>query len=386
MSRGHSSSVAGHGWSTALMNIAEVMPRRAASRWHRAGMSSRGERVFDAVGTLLVMLLAAAWTWAMAFSDPADASAATVPVTASLSSSLTSAGAPTAAYLSDAIESATTAAAVDAAASARARGAASGADAVVRLDSAAVGQSGQLRAVIRPGPMPRVARIAAALGSAMKQITGFALITPRPRSDARNGRLGLYYIGNWPRVTGRSAKADYTPPSGFIEVTQQNADTRLSDHFKIRDFLTHDQQNVWPKYVVINLRLVDKLELVLAELKSRGVRTSGVKVMSGFRTPQYNRSGGDPRGRAELSRHMYGDASDIFLDSNGDGRMDDLNRDGRSNIGDARVILAAVARVERAHPSLIGGAGVYPGESGNGPFIHIDTRGYPARWVGTGGN
>jgi hypothetical protein len=27
---------------------------------------------------------------------------------------------------------------------------------------------------------------------------------------------------------------------------------------------------------------------------------------------------------------MYGDASDIYIDSNGDGQMDDLNHDGKS--------------------------------------------------------
>lgn len=106
--------------------------------------------------------------------------------------------------------------------------------------------------------------------------------------------------------------------------------------------------------------------------------------MSGFRSPQYNRGGGDPKGRATLSRHMYGDASDIYIDDNGDGQMDDLNHDGRIDIGDARVILAAVERVERAHPDLVGGCGVYVGNAAHGPFVHIDTRGYPARWVGTG--
>ena len=44
----------------------------------------------------------------------------------------------------------------------------------------------------------------------------------------------------------------------------------------------------------------------------------------------------------------------------------------------------AVNRVERAHPSLIGGCGIYSGTSAHGPFTHIDTRGYPARWIGTG--
>jgi hypothetical protein len=81
---------------------------------------------------------------------------------------------------------------------------------------------------------------------------------------------------------------------------------------------------------------------------------------------------------------MYGDAADIFIDNNRDGRMDDLNHDGKVNIADARVILAAANRVEAAHPSLIGGVGVYSGTSAHGPFTHIDTRGYPARWIGTG--
>ena len=38
-----------------------------------------------------------------------------------------------------------------------------------------------------------------------------------------------------------------------------------------------------------------------------------------------------------------------------------------------------------AHPELVGGAGVYTAASGHGPFIHIDTRGYRARWSGTSG-
>jgi hypothetical protein len=159
----------------------------------------------------------------------------------------------------------------------------------------------------------------------------------------------------------------------------------VSEHFQLRDFLTHDQPNVWPKYIALSPKLLDKLELVLTDLQQHGVDVSGVKVMSGFRTPQYNVSGGDPTGRAALSRHMYGDAADIYIDSNHDGVMDDLNHDGRINIDDSRVILAAVDRVEAAHPELVGGAGVYVAAPGHGPFIHIDTRGYRARWVGTTG-
>ena len=69
--------------------------------------------------------------------------------------------------------------------------------------------------------------------------------------------------------------------------------------------------------------------------------------MSGFRTPSYNSGGGETGGRADLSRHMYGDASDIWIDNDRNGAMDDLNKDGKVDIGDARLMLEAVERVER---------------------------------------
>src|SRR5581483_7849661 len=199
-----------------------------------------------------------------------------------------------------------------------------------------------------------------------------------------NGRIGAYFIGSWPSEHGakgpaKAPAAAYANPAGFIEVTQANRDTPVSEHFKLGDFTTHDQPNVWPKYIVLQQKLIDKLELVLADLQAHGIDVHGVKVMSGFRSPQYNYTGGNTAGRADLSRHMYGDASDIYIDSDGDGQMDDLNHDGRISIDDARVILQAVDRVEAAHPELVGGAGVYTAASGHGPFIHIDSRGYRAR-------
>ena len=54
-----------------------------------------------------------------------------------------------------------------------------------------------------------------------------------------------------------------------------------------------------------------------------------MQVMSGFRTPRYNHSGGNTAGRANLSRHMYGDAADVFVDNDRNGSMDDINGDGR---------------------------------------------------------
>lgn len=208
----------------------------------------------------------------------------------------------------------------------------------------------------------------------------FTFIALRPFSDKQNGRVGSYRIGFWPSERGRSLKDAYENPEGFIEVTPENQDTQVSEHFRLRDFLTHDQKDVWPKYLVLHEDLIDKLELVIADLEQNGVKVKRMAVMSGFRTPWYNRHGGKTGGRAELSRHMYGDAADVFIDNNGDGRMDDLNHDRRVDSKDARVILRAVERVERQHPELSGGVGVYRATRAHGPFAHVDVRGWRARW------
>ncbi|MEJ7809108.1 MAG: D-Ala-D-Ala carboxypeptidase family metallohydrolase [Gemmatimonadaceae bacterium] len=208
----------------------------------------------------------------------------------------------------------------------------------------------------------------------------FAFITKRPFADKIAGRVGAYRMGYWPFERRAPSNAAYANPEGFIEVTAANQDTYVSEHFRLRDFLTHDQQAVWPKYLVLDERLLDKLELMIAELEAAGIRASHVSVMSGFRTPQYNAPGVRAGGRAATSRHQYGDAADVFVDNDRNGRMDDLNRDGRVDTRDAAVLLRAVERVERTHPELIGGVGVYPATRAHGPFAHIDARGHGARW------
>lgn len=233
---------------------------------------------------------------------------------------------------------------------------------------------------------PGVYDFAVQIDKATRPIKDFSVITLVPFAQKQRGHIGLYYLGNWPFERGvkKLKTPAYANPTGFIEVTPENADTQVSDHFRLRDFLTKDQPNVWPKYLLLNPKLVDKLELTIQELEAMGHPVEHVTVMSGFRTPEYNYTGGNTQGRANLSRHMYGDASDIFIDNDHNRVMDDLNHDGRVDARDAEVIQQAVERVEREHPELIGGVGVYSACCGHGPFTHIDVRGYRARWRGTG--
>jgi len=266
------------------------------------------------------------------------------------------------------------------------------ATAVGRFADALRGLSGKLFArFVSPGmTTPAVPAFAQMFGDSSLKKPGmypvspvarpFAFITMHPFAEKHGSNLGPYRLGFWPAERHAVRSPAYANPKGFIEVTQANMDTPVSEHFRLRDFLTHDQAGVWPKYLVLNDKLIDKLELVWQELQREGVPVKHMSIMSGFRTPWYNANGGSTAGRAEQSRHMYGDASDVFIDNDESGRMSDLNRDGKVNWKDSKMIADAADRVGREHPELVGGAGVYAGTSSHGPFTHIDVRGFPAHW------
>ena len=232
---------------------------------------------------------------------------------------------------------------------------------------------------------PGIYKLAVQLGKISQPIGDLRVITMVPFAEKKNERIGLYYLGSWPYESGGKPKtASYANPTGFIEVTPANRNTEVSEHFELGDFLTKDQPNVWPKYLLLEPKLVDKLELTIEELRKEGHRVDHVFVMSGFRTPRYNKSGGNTGGRASLSRHMYGDASDVYVDNDRDGQPDDLNGDGKVDLQDSKVFADAAEKVEQRYPALVGGIGIYKACCGHGPFTHIDTRGYRARWYGEG--
>jgi len=262
--------------------------------------------------------------------------------------------------------------------------------------SALIGVSGKLTAIFslpgdpalqqlggstgEPGVYPLAgAGSAAAAEAALQRLN---LIVLKPFSAKVNGRIGTYRMGNWPYEGRTPRSASYATPKGFIEVTRETFGTSVSEHFKLGDFVTKDQRDVWPKYLVLDRRLLDKLELTIAEINRMGYHVKGFSVMSGFRTPQYNEQGVGAGGRSGVSRHQYGDAADVYPDDDRDGRLDDLNRDGRVDLKDAKILASAAEAVETANPELVGGIGIYPATSAHGPFVHIDARGTRARWGG----
>ncbi|MBA3889990.1 MAG: DUF882 domain-containing protein [Gemmatimonadaceae bacterium] len=353
---------------------------------HRArGISQRAQRRLEIGSNIFVTVLAASWIAAVIWGEPRTVAAADPlsRATRAIGASLTNANAPSAAFITDAMVQ-----------SLALRGASGKLLArfetpgdLVPGDSLPAGT--HLAATDPASPRDTVPaasrpagiwRLALAVGNAIRPVADFSLITMRPFDEKQRGRIGGYMIGSWPGESGQPMRSRYENPRGFIEVTLANRDTRVSEHFRLRDFLTKGQENVWPKYLVLEPRLIDKLELLISELERSGVRVEHMAVMSGFRTPSYNAGGGNTAGRANLSRHMYGDAADVFVDNDRNGTLDDLNGDGRVDTRDAKVMADAAERVERAHPHLVGGIGTYKACCGHGPFIHVDTRGYRARW------
>lgn len=189
--------------------------------------------------------------------------------------------------------------------------------------------------------------------------------------------LNGYRIGRYAEQPLRGDPA-YTRPSGLIEVTPENRDAMISPHFRLGQFLCK-QESGYPKYVLIQPRLLMKLERLVDHLERRGIHPGALFVMSAYRTPAYNAAIGND---TTYSRHAYGDAADVFIDADGNGRMDDLDGDGRETTRDAQLLYDEVEGLAREHRDLplIGGLGLYGPKPQRGPFVHLDTRGHRARW------
>ncbi len=198
-----------------------------------------------------------------------------------------------------------------------------------------------------------------------------------PITEMKGEYLNGYRIGTYPNKTLHGDK-NYKRPKGFIEVTKSNENLFISPHFQLKQFLCKQSSKGYPKYIITNPKLVVKLEYLLDKLNEHGRNIKTLFVMSGYRTPYYNKL----LGNVKFSRHVYGDAADIYVDENHDGVIDDLNKDGKHTIQDEYVIYKIVNDFDSdpKYKHLIGGIGTYQKTSRHTFFIHIDTRGYKARW------
>lgn len=196
-------------------------------------------------------------------------------------------------------------------------------------------------------------------------------------SVGKDGRLNGYRIDSYPNEPLRGLDI-YLPPDGFVEVTPDNAHIAVSPNFTLGQFVAK-QASDFPKYLVLRSSLLIKLENILASLNKEGHPTEDFVIMSGYRTPFYNRA----IGNVQYSRHVWGGAADFYIDdAPADGKMDDLNKDGRVDRDDADWLATFINNMSQrgAFGPRIGGIGVYGSTSAHGPFVHVDVRGTRARW------
>jgi hypothetical protein len=203
-------------------------------------------------------------------------------------------------------------------------------------------------------------------------VEGLTVAVLVPFEQKEGVMLNGYRIGTYlaEQIAGKQ-----TPPEGFLEIRPEDVNLPISRHLKVSDFLNHDAQDTWPRYAAVSPRLLDKIELVIAELaRWHGGTAENVNlaldVKSGFRAPDHNRR---VRRAARDSQHQYGDAADVAIDANGDGRYTAV---------DTRMVGLAVEIVELKHPHLVGGLGIYTSGHTRTTYVHIDARGRRARWRG----
>lgn len=202
-------------------------------------------------------------------------------------------------------------------------------------------------------------------------VDGLTLAVLVPFKEKEGTMLNGYRIGTY---LAEKIAGNQTPPEGFLEINEHDVDLPISKHLKVGDFLNHDDQLGWPRYAAVSPRLLDKLELIIAEITrwhgTESPLSLAFDVHSGFRAPAHNSR---IARAARDSQHQYGDAADVIMDANGDGKYTAL---------DSRLVGLAAEIVELKHPELVGGLGIYTSGHSRTTYVHIDARGTRARWRG----
>ncbi len=206
---------------------------------------------------------------------------------------------------------------------------------------------------------------------------GFNAFTMVPAAEMKGEYLRGYRIGEYPPLPAGKT-GFYRPPPGFVKLDAVSAQAMVSPHFRLGQFACKQSADL-PAYLVLKERLLLKLEILLETANDAGFACDTFHIMSGYRTPFYNRL----LGNVKLSAHQFGGAADIFIDADPeDGEMDDLNGDGKIDAADSDLLINLVDALSRNETFIpyLGGIGRYDRNQSHGPFVHVDVRGFRALW------
>lgn len=203
-------------------------------------------------------------------------------------------------------------------------------------------------------------------------VAEYTVIVPVESCRWRTTTLNSFPVGSYEDGNNRDRMPDY-----FIELTSASSWARISTHLTLGQFLCHVEGN-YPQYMVLDLRLADKLEAILAAVQEVYPQASDIHNISGFRTPEYNALIGN---ETTESLHLYGQAADIWIESwPSNNLMDDIDRNKRVDVYDGEYLVEIVRKLEVEGKVITGGASAYRWITSHGPFVHIDIRGSMAVW------
>ena len=122
---------------------------------------------------------------------------------------------------------------------------------------------------------------------------------------------------------------------------------------------------------LVNIKTSEFYSQLKDSLKQRGLSTK-LLVISTKRIQLHNDIQVKLSGAAKRSRHLIGDAIDFIVF--------DINRDGKRNSTDVDIVFNIL---DKEIIKDKGGIGTYKNEKSfiNRQMIHIDSRGYRARWA-----
>jgi hypothetical protein len=203
-------------------------------------------------------------------------------------------------------------------------------------------------------------------------VTQYTIIIPVEGCRWRTTTLNSFPVG----LYGDGNTREHLPGQ-FIELREADRGARVSTHLTLGEFLGHTEGE-YPQYIVLDLELVDKLEALVAEAGEHYPEPLDVNVMSGYRTPAYNREIGN---ETDFSAHLYGKAADIWMEGfPPNNLMDDMDRNKRVDVSDGEFLVEMVRVLEARGTVCVGGASAYRWTPQHGPFVHVDVRGRPATW------
>ncbi len=169
-----------------------------------------------------------------------------------------------------------------------------------------------------------------------------------PKKEMNGQYMDEFRIGTYPKIP-IDKKDFYSTPEGFLKIDESIMEVNLTPHFKAKQFLTRQSRQL-PQYIAIKESLLLKLEFLLAEVNKAGYQTDTFGIVSIFRSPYFNKKIGNS---TNFSRHLYGDAADIYIDTAGNDWMDDLNGDGKYNILDANILYDIAVKFDQKKNLLI---------------------------------